>query len=133
MPAPFEPFFAEIAAALGPDAINRSAETLLRYAENTMPGGDRMPAGVVYPASTAQVQTIVRAANKHAVPLYPISTGNNIGLGSRSASRARMAVSRAAINCRIWASSWLCAVCCTVLAGALTGGSPCAFRTERRR
>ena len=55
----------------GADAVNRSEETLLRYGENTMPGGDRQPAGVVYPASTADVQTIVRAANKHAVPLYP--------------------------------------------------------------
>ena len=85
--APLEAFFAEIEAALGPDAVNRSAETLARYGENTMAGGDREPAGVVYPASTAEVQAIVRAANTHAVPLYPISTGHNIGLGSRSASR----------------------------------------------
>jgi len=91
-PAAFEPFFVEVAAALGPDAVNQSAETLNRYAENTMPGGDRMPAGVAYPASTADVQTIVRAANRHAIPLYPISTGNNIGLGSRSASRAGQVV-----------------------------------------
>ena len=50
-----------------------------------MPGGDRPPAGVVYPGTTADVQAIVRAANKHDVALFPISTGNNIGLGSRSA------------------------------------------------
>jgi 4-cresol dehydrogenase (hydroxylating) len=42
---------------------------------------------VVYLASTQEVQTIVRAANRHGVPLYPVSTGNNIGLGSRSAVR----------------------------------------------
>ena len=30
-----------------------------------MPGGDRPPAGVVYPGSTADVQAIVRAANTH--------------------------------------------------------------------
>jgi 4-cresol dehydrogenase (hydroxylating) len=88
----FEPFFADLAKALGADIVNRSAETLTRYAENTMPGGDRKPAGVLYPASTAHVQAIVRAANRHAVPLYPISTGNNIGLGSRSASRAGQVV-----------------------------------------
>ena len=57
-----------------------------------MPGGDRPPAGVVYPASTADVQAIVRAANKHHVPLYPISTGNNIGLGTRSAAAAGQVV-----------------------------------------
>ena len=88
----FDKFFAEIAAAIGVDAINRSEETLRRYAENTMPGGDRRPAGVVYPSSTADVQKIVRSANAHGVPLYPISTGNNIGLGSRSASGAGQVV-----------------------------------------
>ena len=57
-----------------------------------MPGGDRPPAGVIYPASTADVQAIVRAANKHKVPLYPISTGSNIGLGTRSATTAGQVV-----------------------------------------
>ena len=88
----FDKFFAEIAAAIGVDAINRSEETLRRYGENTMPGGDRRPAGVVYPSSTADVQKIVRSANAHGVPLYPISTGNNIGLGNRSASGAGQVV-----------------------------------------
>ena len=67
-------FFSEIAAAMGADAVNRSEETLLRYGENTMPGGDRPPAGAGYSASTADVQKIVRSANAHGVPLYPIST-----------------------------------------------------------
>jgi 4-cresol dehydrogenase (hydroxylating) len=92
MTATFDSFFSEIAAAIGADAVNRSEETLRRYSENTMPGGDRRPAGVVYPASTADVQKIVRGANAHGVPLYPISTGNNIGLGSRSASHAGQVV-----------------------------------------
>jgi 4-cresol dehydrogenase (hydroxylating) flavoprotein subunit len=92
MTATFDTFFSEIAAAIGADAVNRSEETLRRYSENTMPGGDRRPAGVVYPASTADVQKIIRSANAHGVPLYPISTGNNIGLGSRSASRAGQVV-----------------------------------------
>ena len=38
------------------------------------------------------MQRIVHAANAHKVPLYPISTGNNIGLGSRSASVAGQVV-----------------------------------------
>jgi 4-cresol dehydrogenase (hydroxylating) len=84
----FEAFFKEIGTALGADGANRSDETILRYGENTMPGGDRKPAGVVYPGSAGDVQTIVRAANKHRVPIYPVSTGQNIGLGSRSASTA---------------------------------------------
>ena len=72
----FEAFFTAIGRALGDLAINRSAETIRRYGENTMPGGDRAPAGVVYPSSTEDVQTIVRAAATHRVPLYPVSTGN---------------------------------------------------------
>jgi 4-cresol dehydrogenase (hydroxylating) len=90
--ANLEAFFSVTADTLGADGVNRSAETVQRYGENTMPGGDRPPAGVVYPGSTADVQAIVRAANKHHVPLYPISTGNNIGLGSRSASAAGQVV-----------------------------------------
>jgi 4-cresol dehydrogenase (hydroxylating) flavoprotein subunit len=92
MTTPFEMFVSEIATAIGADAVNRSEEALRRYGENTMPGGDRRPAGVVYPASTADVQKIVRSANVHGVPLYPISTGNNIGLGSRSASSSGQVV-----------------------------------------
>jgi 4-cresol dehydrogenase (hydroxylating) flavoprotein subunit len=85
-------FFSEVSTTLGVEGINRSDETIQRYGENTMPGGDKPPAGVVYPGSTADVQAIVRAANAHRVALYPISTGNNIGLGSRSAATAGQVV-----------------------------------------
>ncbi len=81
-----EAFFAEVGGLLGADGVNRAEETLRRYGENTMPCGAVRPSGVVYPQSTAEVQAIVRAANRYAVPLYPISTGQNIGLGSRSAA-----------------------------------------------
>jgi 4-cresol dehydrogenase (hydroxylating) len=77
-------FFQDIERELGADAVNRSRETAQRYGENTMPAGDRKVHGVLYPSSTADVQAIVRAANRHRVALYPNSTGNNIGLGSRS-------------------------------------------------
>jgi len=87
-----EKFFSEVEKVLGVEAVNRSPETLRRYAENTMAGEDREPAGVVYPGSTPDVQTIVKAANRHAVALYPLSTGNNIGLGSRCPSRAGQVV-----------------------------------------
>ena len=80
-------FFAEVETALGSGSVNRSEETIRRYGENTMAGGDKRPAGVVYPSSTAQVQAVVKLANKLKVPLYPVSTGQNIGLGSRSAPR----------------------------------------------
>lgn len=77
-------FFTAVGEVLGTDAVDRSPDTLARYGENTMPGGDRRPSGVVSPGSTAEVQMVVRLANRHHAPLFPISTGNNIGLGSRS-------------------------------------------------
>src|SRR5262245_36027447 len=88
----FQGFFRAIEEKLGGDALNRSEETLVRYSENTMPGGNRMPSAVVYPRTTEQVQTVVRLANEFKVPLYPVSTGNNIGLGSRSANDANQVV-----------------------------------------
>ncbi|KIY02775.1 uncharacterized protein Z520_01240 [Fonsecaea multimorphosa CBS 102226] len=36
---------------------------------------------MVYPCSTDEVQTVVRWANKHKIPIYPISMGRNIGYG----------------------------------------------------
>jgi hypothetical protein len=36
---------------------------------------------VAYPSSTAEVQIIVRWANKHMIPIYPISMGRNVGYG----------------------------------------------------
>lgn len=80
-------FFNAIEELLGKDALNRSEETLDRYGENTMPGGDRAPSAVVYPRDTSDVQALVGLANQYKIPLFPISTGNNIGLGSRSANR----------------------------------------------
>jgi 4-cresol dehydrogenase (hydroxylating) flavoprotein subunit len=77
-------FFDALRHALGSDAVDTSAEAVVRYGRNLLPGGDRRPAGVVYPASTAEVQAIVRLANQHRFPLYGISTGENRGLGLRS-------------------------------------------------
>ncbi len=87
-----ELFLKESAAALGAANVNITPETLVRYGENTLPGGDRRPSAVLYPSITAEVQAIVRLANTHKVPLYPISTGNNMGLGTRAAPSPGMVV-----------------------------------------
>jgi 4-cresol dehydrogenase (hydroxylating) len=70
--------------ALGGAAVDISEDTIAQYSRNLLPSGDRRPAGVVYPSSTAEVQTIVRLANRHHFPLYSISTGENRGLGLKS-------------------------------------------------
>lgn len=85
-------FLAEVRDALGEAAVNVSAETLERYGENKLPSGDRRPAAVLLPDSVAEVQRIVAAANRHRVVLYPISTGQNQGMGLRSAVHAGQVV-----------------------------------------
>src|SRR6516165_1390901 len=73
--------------SLGLDAVDTSEETIARYGRNLLPGGDRRPAGVVYPASSADVREIVRIANEHRVTLYSFSTGKNRGNSLRSSVR----------------------------------------------
>ena len=77
---------------LGAEAITISAESLVRYGEHTLPGGECNPAAIVFPDSTQAVQRLVHAANEHKVPLYPISNGQNIGLGSKAPARAGQVV-----------------------------------------
>lgn len=88
----FDGFLAEVNAALGDEHVILNDDTLKRYGENTLPAGDRQPTAVLSPGSTDDVVKIVKAANTHDIPLYPISTGNNMGLGTRAAPSAGMAV-----------------------------------------
>src|SRR5688572_24875655 len=87
MTSPTEQFFSSLRQQLGSEAVDTAPDTLARYGENLLPGGNRLPAGVVYPSSAEQVQAVVRAANQHKVPLWPISTGENRGLGLKSPVR----------------------------------------------
>ncbi|KAJ6005436.1 vanillyl-alcohol oxidase [Penicillium sp. IBT 35674x] len=52
---------------------------------------DLVASAVVYPGSTEEVQTIVRWANEHRIPISPISIGRNYGYGG-AAPRVRGAV-----------------------------------------
>jgi len=85
-------FLSEVADALGEKWVDTRPETLARYGEHTLPEPPRPPAAVLFPESTEHVQKIVLAANKYKVALYPISTGNNIGLGSRAPSKSGQVV-----------------------------------------
>ena len=77
-------FLTALRSTLSTDALDTSEDIVAKYSRNLLPGGDRRPAGVVYPSSTAEVQTIVRLANEYRFPLYSISTGENRGLGLKS-------------------------------------------------
>jgi 4-cresol dehydrogenase (hydroxylating) len=42
---------------------------------------ERVASAAVAPANVAEVQAVIRAANARGIPLYPISTGRNLGYG----------------------------------------------------
>ena len=68
--------------AVGPDNVVTEPSQLARYETATFAVGRRVPA-VVKPGSREQVQECMRLATAHRIPVYPISTGRNIGYGSR--------------------------------------------------
>lgn len=85
-------FLREVAAGIGEQWVDTRRETLARYGEHTLPAPVREPSAVLFPASTEHVRAIVLAANRWRIELYPISTGNNIGLGSRAPTNAGQVV-----------------------------------------
>jgi 4-cresol dehydrogenase (hydroxylating) len=73
-------------AALGAAHVRADAATLAAY-QNNVGGLPRAIPAVLLPGSTAEVQAVVQIANRHLVPLYPLSRGRNWGLGSRLPGR----------------------------------------------
>ena len=49
---------------------------------------EKVASAAVAPDSAEQVQAIVRIANELRVPLYPISTGRNLGYGGSAPARS---------------------------------------------
>ncbi len=60
-----------------------SDEKTLLELEKNVTGYSRKILASVMPASTAEVQKLILLANEYKIPLYPVSQGKNIGLGSR--------------------------------------------------
>lgn len=86
----FESFKKKIILSLGAEWFDDNPDTLDRYSEHTLPGEKRRPLAVIYPGSTEDVADVVRVANETKVPLFPLSAGNSIGMGSRTAPSSRM-------------------------------------------
>jgi 4-cresol dehydrogenase (hydroxylating) len=72
-------------AAVGRQWVFTSDEDLDLYRDAYSPfwgePEERVASAAVAPASVEEVQAVVRAANALKVPLYPISTGKNLGYG----------------------------------------------------
>ncbi|NBC35422.1 FAD-binding protein [Novosphingobium sp. FSY-8] len=81
-PAALKAALADWRAALGRDAVFDTADDRAAYADHYSPDeATHMPGAAIAPANTAQVQAAVRIANRHRIPLWPISRGKNFGYG----------------------------------------------------
>ncbi|MCP5143504.1 MAG: FAD-dependent oxidoreductase [Gammaproteobacteria bacterium] len=76
-------FLKAVAAEIGDEWVFDSATDVASYQDVFALGDPRLhsPAGAVAPLTAAQVQTIVRLANRFKVPLWTISRGKNFGYG----------------------------------------------------
>jgi 4-cresol dehydrogenase (hydroxylating) len=74
---------AAFASVVGQRYVLTSDDDLLAY-HDLYPLNDEQvhaPSAVVAPGSVEEVQAVLRVANEHRVPLWPISRGKNIGYG----------------------------------------------------
>ena len=74
----------KLQAHLGPDNV-QSEPGQLEVASRTCIPYRELPAVVVYPDSTRQVQVVVQLAREFDVPVWPVSTGKNWGYGEKTA------------------------------------------------
>jgi len=72
-------------AAVGAEWVFTAEEDVALYRDAYSPywgePEERLASAAVAPATVEEVQAVVRAANAHRVPLYPISTGRNLAYG----------------------------------------------------
>lgn len=83
--ADFSAALRKFRAALGDQWVFTSDEDVALYRDAYSPERgeptERLTSAAVAPVSVEQVQQVVRIANEHKIPLYPISTGKNLGYG----------------------------------------------------
>ena len=81
-PATLIPALRDCRAAIGADKVFASAEDRAAYSDHFAPDESRhQPGAAIVPASVEEVQAVVRIANRHKLPLWPISRGKNFGYG----------------------------------------------------
>ncbi|MEH3107722.1 MAG: FAD-binding oxidoreductase [Sphingomonas fennica] len=73
----------ELRAIVGDAWVFADPGTTAPYAKSFVPDsrGAHLPSGAVAPASVEEVQAILKVANRHRLPLWPVSTGKNMGYG----------------------------------------------------
>ncbi len=83
-PAQFDTGLAAFSGVVGKGWVMASDLDRDTYADIYAPGNeDQWPASAaVAPANVEELQAIVRLANEHKIPLWPISRGKNLGYGT---------------------------------------------------
>jgi 4-cresol dehydrogenase (hydroxylating) flavoprotein subunit len=73
----------EMRAVVGNAWVFADESSILPYSKTYVPDPRHVhvPVGAVAPATVEQVQEIVRIANKYKQPIWPVSTGKNMGYG----------------------------------------------------
>jgi 4-cresol dehydrogenase (hydroxylating) len=83
--ADFSAALGKFTAALGADGVVTADDDVALYRDAYSPlwnePDELLASAAVVPTSVEQVQAIVRIANEHRIPLYPIATGKNLGYG----------------------------------------------------
>jgi FAD/FMN-containing dehydrogenase len=81
----FDQAIGRFEAALGEQWVFKSEEDVALYRDAYSPFRDepeeRLASAAVAPSTVEEVQAVVRIANELRIPIYPISTGRNLGYG----------------------------------------------------
>ncbi|MCP5395415.1 MAG: FAD-binding oxidoreductase [Sphingomonadaceae bacterium] len=83
-PTDFQRATAAFANVVGQEWLMVTDEDREAYSDTYAPGPKEQwpPSGAVAPGTVEEVQAIVRLANEHRVPLWPVSRGKNLGYGA---------------------------------------------------
>ncbi|MEI9852175.1 MAG: FAD-binding oxidoreductase [Sphingomonas sp.] len=83
-PSAFDSALKAYAGVVGDQWVLASDADRDAYSDIYAPGaeGEWPPAGAVAPANVEEVQAVVRLANEHRTPLWPVSRGKNLGYGA---------------------------------------------------
>ena len=81
----FDRALSEFESAVGADWVFKDDESVALYRDAYSPfkgeEEERVASAAVAPNSVQQVQQVVRTANEYRIPIYPTSTGKNLGYG----------------------------------------------------
>ena len=73
----------ELRAIVGDEWVFADEASTISYKKSFIPDlrGEHVPSGAVAPKSVEEVQAILRVANRYGLPMWPVSTGHNMGYG----------------------------------------------------